>query len=69
MAELYTAVLIDWKIDDRYGTHRLVGTIAGEDVKNRFDSGARIITSPLVSINFDTMRARTKSGSIYKLSV
>ena len=68
MTELYTAVLIDWKIEDNYGLHRIVGTIAGDDLKGRFKSGERIFTSPLRIINFDTMIARTKSGSVYKLS-
>jgi len=67
MAELYTAMLIDWKIEDIYGSHRLVGTIAGEDVKGRFESGTKIITSQLKRINFETGIAVTKSGSIYKL--
>jgi hypothetical protein len=68
MAELYTAMLVDWKIEDNYGLHRIVGTIAGDDVKGRFKSGERIFTSPIRTINFDTMIAWTKSGSIYKLS-
>lgn len=67
MAELYTALLTDWKIDDSTGLHRLIGTIAGEDVKRRFESGTKIVTTPLKRINFDTMIAVTHSGSIYKL--
>ena len=67
MVERYTAMLVDWKIDDNTGLHRLIGTIAGEDVKGRFESGEKIITSRLKQINFDTMIAVTHSGSIYKL--
>jgi len=62
-----TATLIDWKIEDNYGTHRLVGTIIGKDVRGRFQHGERIFTSPLKSIDFETGIAKTKSGSIYKL--
>lgn len=67
MAELYTAMLIDWEIDSSFGTHRLIGTIAGEDIKGRYQSGDKIVTSPLKRINFETMMASTRSGSIYKL--
>lgn len=67
MADLYTAALIDWKIEDRHGSHRIIGTISGDDLKGRFESGDTIVTSPLRSINFDTMKAWTKTGSIYKL--
>jgi hypothetical protein len=67
MAELCTAMLSNWKIEDNYGRHRLVGTIAGEDLKGRFKHGEIVYTSPLKRINFDTMMAVTMSGSIYKL--
>ena len=63
-----TATLINWKIEDIYGLHRIVGTIAGKDSLGRFASGERIFTSPLMSIDFQIGIAKTKSGSVYKLS-
>ena len=67
MAELYTAMLSDWKIENHHGRHRLIGSIAGDDLKGRFEHGTVVMTSPLMRINFDTMMAVTMSGSIYKL--
>jgi hypothetical protein len=63
-----TATLIDWKIEDNYGSYRIVGTIAGKDSLGRFASGERIFTSPLVTIDFELGIAKTKFGSVYKLS-
>jgi hypothetical protein len=64
-----TATLLDWKIEDNYGTYRLVGTIIGKDTRGRFQHGERIFTSPVKSIDFETGIAKTMSGSIYKLIV
>lgn len=62
-----TATLLDWKIEDNYGTYRLVGTIIGKDALGRFQHGERIFTSPVKSIDFETGIAKTMSGSIYEL--
>ena len=67
MTELYTAALSDWKIDDFYGSYRLIGTIASEDNKGRFNVGDRVCMTMIETINFKTGMARTNSGSIYKL--
>lgn len=64
---IYTATLIDWKIEEIHGAFRLRGTIAGIDAAGRFESGDVIFTSPLENIDFARMEARTKN-SFYKLS-
>ena len=63
----HTATLTDWKIENNYGTHRLVGTITGVDRDGRFVDGDVIYTSRLLYVDFDRMEARTKN-SFYKLA-
>jgi len=64
---MYTATLIDWKIENVVDWFCINGTVAGDDAKGRFASGDRIVTSPLVTIDFERMEARTKN-SFYKLA-
>lgn len=61
-----TATFIDWKIEDVFGMFRIVGRIAGEDAKGRFESGDVIYTSALKSIDFENGVAVTRN-SVYKL--
>lgn len=67
MSELYTAMLTDWELVLHYGVPRLKGKII-DDNKERFDDDTVVLTSRVKYINFDTMMAETKSGSIYKLT-
>lgn len=63
---MYTATLTAWVLENYYGRHRITGTIVGSDVKGRFTTGDVIHTSPVVTVDFERMEARTRN-SFYKL--